>query len=271
MAVAKPYLALAAMLAITGLAYAPAAEAGRSCEMRTPKLADMEKAVATATRLHHSLENGTADLVLLGRVGSDLSAYGLKYTHAGLARRLDDGRWQVVHQLNQCGSATSRLYTHGLLEFMMDDPYGYDVLVITPSPALQRELRRQLDSGTPARLHQPHYNMLAYPGGAPKYQNSNQWVLEVLAQAQEGTAGHQVRNRHQSLKAYQRRGFQGSEIRLSPMKRLFGGFRANVRFDDHPREARRAGRFETVTVKSLQSYLHRSGDLAGTREINGPA
>jgi hypothetical protein len=44
--------------------------------------------------------------VLIGRVGSDLSEHGLRYSHAGYAWRDNPkGRWLVTHLLNRCGRA----------------------------------------------------------------------------------------------------------------------------------------------------------------------
>ena len=246
------------------------AEAGRSCSERALGLAEMEQAIATAARLHRTLETSGAELVLLARVGSDISEYGLKYTHAGLAPRQADGSWRVTHQLNSCGSARSALYNHGLLEFMLDDPHRYDVLVARPTPALQAALIRQLDSGGPKQLHEPAYNMIAYPDGEMRFQNSNQWVLEALTQAQAGLRGETIATRHQARDFYRRQGFRGSEISIPPLQRLFGGFRANLRFDDHPDDALRRGRFEVVSVRALIDHMNRTGMLDRTLEIHAP-
>jgi hypothetical protein len=51
-------------------------------------------------------------VLLIARAGQDLSKYGLRYSHLGIAYRDDAalggrGAWRVVHKLNQCGSSRS--------------------------------------------------------------------------------------------------------------------------------------------------------------------
>ena len=118
---------LMALVPLWLLGAAPA-DAGRSCTQRSLTERQMTQAIATATQLDQQLNHRSDDMVILARIGSDISEHGLKYTHAGLALRTEGGRWLVTHQLNECGTGRSMLRRQGLLQFLLDDPHAYDVL-----------------------------------------------------------------------------------------------------------------------------------------------
>jgi hypothetical protein len=114
---------------------------------------------------------------------------------------------------------------------------------------------KALGTALPASLYQPQYNMVSYPW-ATKYQNSNQWLLEVLAAAwaPPGT----VFNRQQAQAWLKQSGYQPTLLRLGPLERLGGRmFRANIAFDDHPNELRFSDQIYTVTVESIVELARR--------------
>ena len=81
------------------------AQAGRSCEQAKPTAALIVKGMQLAERTSQQLDASGARVVLLARAGQDLSKYGLRYSHLGIAYKTDEGPWRVVHKLNQCGTA----------------------------------------------------------------------------------------------------------------------------------------------------------------------
>jgi hypothetical protein len=192
--------------------------------------------------------------VLLARIGQDLSRYGQRYSHMGLAYR-EGGVWRVVHKLNHCGSARADLYRQGLGEFFLDDLHEYEAGAAVFAPAVQAALLPALrDNARVVRLHTPAYSMVAYPW-AQTYQQSNQWVIETLAMTQDPAAT--TRERAQAwLKLH---GYQPTPLRLSPMTRLGARMTAaNIAFDDHPHAKRFSDRIETVTVDSVFTWLQHS-------------
>ena len=113
------------------------------------------------------------------------------------------------------------------------------------------------DDALISRLHEPRYNMLAYPWSGP-YQQSNQWAIETLAMAQAPQAATFTRDRAQAWLKFS--GYEPTTLRLNAFTRL--GARAtaaNIAFDDHPSEKRFSDRIETVTVDSVFAWLNRSG------------
>ena len=252
-------IATALLLAMAG------AHAGRSCESKPPTANAIQRSMALAERTAAKLDQTGAQVVVLARAGQDLSAYGLRYSHLGLAYReaqpARDGKpapaaWRVVHKLNQCGTAQAAVYRQGLGEFFLDDLFEYEAAIAVLAPDVQARMLPLLqDNNSVSLLHTPAYSMVAYPW-SQTYQQSNQWALETLAMSQDPQAGSRVR-----AQAWLKlKGYEPTTLKISAMKRL--GARvtaANVAFDDHPNEKRFSDRIETVTVDSVFAWLARSG------------
>ena len=232
-----------------------AAHAGRSCETRPPSVDSIQRAMLLAEHTSRQLDQGSAQVVVLARVGQNLSEYGVRYSHLGFAYR--DGKyWRIVHKLNRCGTARAAVYRQGLGEFFLDDLYEYEAAVVVPTPEVQAKLLPALhDNAKLAQLNNPSYSMVAYPW-AQTYQQSNQWALETFAMTQDPAAA--TRERAQAWLKLQ--GYQPTTLRISAMKRLGARLSsANIAFDDHPNEKRFTDRIETVTVDSVFAWLNRSG------------
>ena len=248
--------ALAAAMLVTQPALA-----GRSCEQKQPSARTIERGLVLAERTMAALDASGADVVVLARAGQDLTRYGLRYSHLGLAYRQPGAggtasAWRIVHKLNQCGSAEAAVYRQGLGEFFLDDLWRHEAAWVVPSREVQDKLLPLLqDNARATALHHKPYSIVSYAWGQ-RYQQSNQWAIETLAAAMEG--GPASRGAAQNwLRA---RGYEPAALKLGPLTRL--GARAsaaNVAFDDHPNEKRFADRIETVTVDSVFEWLQRAG------------
>ena len=239
-----------ALIAIAALP----AQAGRTCEAKPPTALSVQRSLDLAQRTAQALDASGAEVVVIGRAGQDLSRWQLRWSHLGLAYR-DGGAWRVVHKLNQCGTALADIYRQGLAEFFLDDPFEYRAAIAVLAPEVQARLRPLLsDNAWVARLHVPAYNMVAYPW-AQTYQQSNQWLIESLAMAQEPRAD--TRERAQAWLKVQ--GYEPTTLRIGTVERLGARISAaNVSFDDHPNDKRFGGRIETVTADSVYAWLERS-------------
>ena len=239
-------------LAAALLAFAAAAPAwaGQPCEERPLAAHEVVLSMDLAQRTVQALDASGAQVALVSRAGQDLSRYGLRYSHMGLAvRDHPAGRWTVVHALNDCGTAASALYNEGMGNFFLTDLYRHEAQLVIPGADLQAKLARLAATRTPLRLHEPSYNMLAYVY-ATKYQNSNQWVLETLAAA--AAPSGQVETRGEAQKWLRAIGFQPPTVEMPATVRLGARmFRANVAFDDHPFDRRMAGRIDTVSTDAV--------------------
>ena len=249
---------LAVCAAFLLVAAAPA-QAGRSCEARLPDAQAVVRGLDLAARTARALDASGAEVVLMARAGQDLSKYGLRWSHVGLAYKetTDTGtRWRVVHKLNHCGSARADVFRQGLGEFFLDDPHEFRAGFAVLSAELQHGLHPLLhDNFNVQRLHTPAYNMVAYPW-AQQYQQSNQWAIETMAMAMEPM----VKSRDQAQAWLRFKSYEPTTLRLGAMTRLGARMSAaNVAFDDHPNDKRFADRIETVTADSVFQWLERAG------------
>jgi len=241
------------------------ARAGTACGETAPTPDTIATAGRAAQRTLVALQRTASDTVVIARVGADISRYGLRYTHAGIALRAPaSGRWFVRHQLNHCGSDRSGLYDQGLLNFFLDDLHDFDALLLVPRPGLRRRLRAVAMSNAVFLMYQPAYSVIANPF-ATRYQNSNQWLLELLALAE--APPHSIGTRADAHRFLRNHGYRPSRVRISAWQRLGASlFRANVRFDDHSAEAQARGEYPVASVRSLESYLLRR-DAVGQRIV----
>jgi hypothetical protein len=267
----RPFLRLLAAIALA--LCVGTAVAGQSCEPRRPTIDSMRRDLALAASVALQLDElaaGDANrVVLIARVGQDLSKYGLRYSHLGIAYRDaaalgGRGAWRVVHKLNECGSSRGTLYRQGLAEFFSDGLYLHEAGVVILRPELGERLSAGLkDDSLLARLHEPRYNMLAYPW-AGNYQQSNQWASETLALLAEPS----VFSRGSARDWLRRQDYRPTTLRIDAMSRL--GARvgtAHIAFDDHPFDRRIAGQIDTVTVDSVFDWLVRAGLGSAPRRL----
>jgi len=207
-----------------------------------------------------------AKVLLAARSGQNLSRYGLSHSHVAFFLRDETtGRWQVIHLLNHCKSATSSLYREGLVNFIGEtaaQPAGLRLGI--PTPSLQTAIAQLLaEPAQQARaLHQSRYNAIAYPW-ATEYQNSNQWILEVTAAAMAQTADGSVLNdRTASIAWLKENGYVPSRLHIDLIKRIGARFFVkNATTRDHPRHERRGGNYLIVTVESIFDFLYQKDVL----------
>src|SRR5450830_1524174 len=137
--------------------------AGQGCEHKPPSVAMVTQGIALAVKTVEQLNASGADVVIIGRVGQDLSKYQQHYSHLGFAYR-DGDSWTIVHKLNECDTALSNIYEQGMGQFFLDDPFRFEAAIVVPTPQLQQQLRVVLsDARLILREHWPAYNMLSYP------------------------------------------------------------------------------------------------------------
>lgn len=258
----RTFLALVIAFFVAGNALA-----GQSCEPRKPKPAEVRSGLALAYKVHRHLDERGARVAVIGRVGRDLSEYGLRYSHIGLAMRDEaQGRWLVVHELNHCGRADSDLYDQGLGNFFLDDLFRFEAVVLVPSGEMQDRLAEAVAKGAGRRLHQPSYSLIAHPY-SEKYQNSNQWLLELAAAV---LAGGEPSRAAAHARLMQDR-FQPSVLYLPPLKRLGARlFSVNTQFDDHSSEEWNSSRYQVVSAESVFAWFARADRSMGQSVVTLP-
>lgn len=201
---------------------------------------------------------GDVDVVIAARGGQDLRRYGLRHSHLAFLLRDDNGRWRAVHLLNRCKTDSSQLYYEGLANFLGETAAHSDMRVGVPSAPVRAALRALLQPpATLARsLHETRYNVIAYPFRTD-FQNSNQWVLEVLAAAMAQADGAAVlADRAQAQAWLRKHDYLPSVLHIGLGKRLGARvFVANATTTDHPAGERVSGNYSVVTVESVFDFL----------------
>jgi hypothetical protein len=240
---------------LVGLTALPAL-AGQPCleKPATPELAARSSALAAKVREH--LEGSKLSMALVARIGMDMSEYGLRYTHLGVAwRDHPRGKWYTFHLLNKCGTGQSELVEQALEDFFQVQLHAFEALVVAPSFPLQVKLQRAFFGPAASALHEREYNMIAHPYST-KYQNSNQWALEVIASVLAPPGA--VATRAQAQAWLKENGFAPSEIPISGRRRAAAAvFSAHVRFSDHTEDEMYNRRYHVVSVESVMNFLER--------------
>ena len=253
------------VFALLALASLPmAGHAGTRCDAGDVPPAKVAAAAATAMRVVAELDRADAPVALVARVGTDLSKPGRVYSHVGFALRDHaDGRWTVLHLLNECGTDRSSLHAQGLVNFFADDLVNQDARIVWLQPALAQRLADHLHRLPRDALHEPAYNLIARPGSAD-YQNSTAWVLETLAAAMPAS---ELTDRRAAYAFARSDGYRPDTIHIAYSKRLLGGlFSVNTIFTDHPVGTRLSGEYPVVTVRSILRYLQERGYVLRERE-----
>jgi hypothetical protein len=253
------------ILAVVLAGFAAAACAGQACVEKPLAAADVRAGLTQALDVRDALDREHAQVALVARVGRDLSRYGLRYSHVAFAwRGHPRGDWTMVEALNQCGTATSALYDDGLANFFLDDMFAYQAKIVIPSPEVQKRIADVLVARHGGRFHEPHYNLVAYPF-ATRYQNSNQWLLETLADA---LAERPIGTRSEAQAWLLASGFRPSTLHVPAIERLGAQiFRVNVAFDDQPIDRRIAGNIDVVSAEPVLDFVLRVDPGAVAREI----
>lgn len=244
--------AAAAVLALAAAA-AQAGSAPRGCD-RSHDITAMQqdRLLRFAAVIRQTLADSGAGAALISRSGTDLSRFGLRYSHAGIA--LADGLempWAVRQLYYACAEGVPRLFDQGLAGFISgsdDADVGFVSLLLLPPEAAVPLAAATLDRNVALGLLNPRYSANAYPFSTT-YQNCNQWVAELLA-ASSGSGG----TREQAQAWLKEQGYAPVPVHASPWLMLAGRFVPWLHFGDHPAEALNQGSVQTSLPASLETF-----------------
>jgi hypothetical protein len=242
-------LAVAGALALTEPIFA-----GQPCPEKAAEPKNEARNLQLASKVRERLEASGATVAFVGRAGIDLREFGLTYSHVGLAwRDHPRGRWFTFHLLNPCGETRSELLDQSVEDFYNVELFTYDAIIVVPTPQIQAKVLKTFFSPMAPSLHHIDYNMISNPWST-KYQNSNQWVLEVTAASL--APENSITNRAQAQLWLKQNGFVPSRTPIGAFRRLGARlFSAHVQFDDHEPDEERSGIYNTVTVESIVAFL----------------
>ena len=224
-----------------------------------------------AKKLLDYLQHHVERTAIIARAGFDMSDRQFrqpikqKYSHAGFIWK--DGRdnqWYVKHMLNICNGPSSKISIESLEEFFDDDPYFYDFRIIVPSEELQVKMANVLESKhSTTSLHNPRYSKISNPLSTD-YQNSNEWVISVIAAAQSGltTLGS-------VQKFYRENEYLPSRVFISGIEQFGIPFMYdNITLEDHPQSKGHEELWiQFSSAASIFHYIEKTDTPLGQREI----
>ena len=252
--------ALAAQAAAVG---SGSAEAGslRYCD-GPAKLgaAQQDKLLRVSGLIKAELERSGARVALIARSGLNLGLFGMRYSHAGLSLRASpDTRWAVRQLYFACEERQPRLFDQGLSAFLLgtDDPaLGFISVVMLPAAASATLEPVALDNAQALRLLGATYSANAHAFSV-RYQNCNQWLIELLATAWNGApAGADPRGMAQGW--LQANGYEATVFQLAARPLLWlTSFSPWLQRDDHPEADLEQARFRVSMPASIEAFVRR--------------
>jgi len=233
--------ARALLLAALGALPWGACEAGvlRYCDHPTELTAEQkDRLLRFGAVIKTELDRADVPMALVARSGLDLGRFGLRYSHAGFSLKASPNTpWSVRQLYYACDEGRPRVFDQGLSGFLFgtDNPaVGYVSAVLLPA-ADARELERiALDSARALRLLNTTYSANAYAWGL-RYQNCNQWVVELLASAWGHLDDDSANPRAQAQRWLAEQGYVPTRIDVGNRAWMWAGaFVPWLHSDDHP-------------------------------------
>ena len=257
------------LFAVTG--HASSSASLRLCDAAastTPTQQD--RILRFAAIVKRELEDSGHSVALVSRNGTDLHRFGIRYSHAGLSLKANgNGPWSVRQLYYACDERRPRLFDQGLPGFLfgIDDPVvGYVSVVLLPSAQADELEHTALDNARALRLLAATYSANAYPFSG-KYQNCNQWVMELLAAAW-GTLADADDLRAQAQHWLVQQRYAPAPVELGSHLLMFAApFVPMIHVDDHPIDDRFALQFRTSLPASIERFMRQQAPGAQRIEL----
>ncbi len=246
----------AALVFAAGMAHAGSSQ---FCDRAQPLSASQQDRVLRFTAVVQDALSATgSDAVLISRSGLDLSRFHIRYSHTAIAWKDASGAWSARQLYYACDEGRPRLYDQGLAGFVMgidDTALGYVSIVRLPDAAARALRNAALDTPRALRLLAARYSANAYPFSL-RYQNCNQWVMELLAAAWGDLAdGDDLRGRAQQwLRAAP---YRPEPVDVGSHALIFASsFVPLLHLDDHPEEDRYSLKLRVSLPSTVETFVH---------------
>ncbi|WP_051228967.1 DUF2145 domain-containing protein [Paludibacterium yongneupense] len=252
-------------IVLLGLAFcAPARAANYSifCDQEPRLTAEQKNRLFLfADNIKHILDASGHSMALVARAGIDLDRFNLRYSHSGISlKESGNTPWSVRQLYYSCEQDKPMLFDQGLTGFLIDQDnkrLPFVSLVFLPAPLEQDVERAALDKPLALKLLAAEYSANAY-AFSTRYQNCNQWVMEILAHA-EGwlPAGGDLREDAQRW--LQEQHYQPTQVQVNNPFIILGGMMMPLLHTlDHPPENRSKGLFEVTMPASEDAFVQTS-------------
>ena len=229
------------------------------------------------------LEASGQSMALLARSGLNLARFGIRYSHSGVSLQASHSTpWSVRQLYYACDEQKPRIFDQGMAGFVLgtdNASVGYISAVLLPPEAAEVLKNAALDNRQALALLHPIYSPNAYAFGL-RYQNCNQWVVELLATALSklGIADAAEKERSQDFKQdltqdlvpepqpspararaqlwLRQQGYLPSIVEVGSRLLMWAGaFIPLVRSDDHPAEDLAHMRYLVSMPASIEGFV----------------
>jgi hypothetical protein len=204
-----------------------------------------------------ALEESGQGLALIARSGLNLNGFGMRYSHAGLSLKASaNAPWSVRQLYYACDEFRPRIYDQGMTGFLLglDNPsLGFvSIVLLPPAQAAQLE-RAALNDRQALQALSETYSANAYPFSV-RYQNCNQWVIEMLAAAW-GQLSAGLNLRAEAQRWLKDEGYVPSVFELGWRPAWLRLFIPWLHEDDHPPEDLQQRVYRVSMPASIEAFV----------------
>ncbi len=280
-------LPLALAAALTFFCSASLAGSSRYCDSQVPLSAGQQsKLLRFSEVVKAELAASGQTMALLARSGLDLARFGIRYSHAGISLQASRNTpWSVRQLYYACDEQKPRIFDQGMAGFVLgtdNAAIGYVSAVLLPPQAARAVESAALNNQQALALLHPAYSANAYAYGL-RYQNCNQWVIEMLAMAlgalhspsalsqevaqgmpqDEAPAAAQPSARAQAQIWLRQQGYLPSTVNVGSRLLMWAGaFIPMIHSDDHPQADLAAQLYRISMPASIEGFVQASHPTA---------
>ncbi|MBV8468627.1 MAG: DUF2145 domain-containing protein [Burkholderiaceae bacterium] len=205
------------------------------------------------------LERSGVSSALLARSGLNLSRFDQRYSHAGISLKAsENGPWSVRQLYYACDEKRPRIFDQGMAGFVLgaDNPkHSFISVLLLPPDATQAMSQSAADKRLALASLGPTYSANAY-AFSTRYQNCNQWLIELLALAWGGPFDAAGQNpREQAQRWLRLQNYRPTPIHAGPLAD-FAALIPWLHTDDHPEQDLRERRFQISMPTAIEAFVH---------------
>ena len=231
---------------------------------------EQDRLLRFATVVREELAATEGSVALISRSGLDLDRFGIRYSHAALAWRHDDGAaWSARQLYYACDEGRPRIFDQGTAGFAMgtaNPEVGYISLVRLPAETTSALRRTLLAPAYVQHLLAGRYSATAYPYSM-LYQNCNQWAIEMLAASWGNLPdGPDLRERAQDW--LRQAGYAPKPVEVGSRWLMLGSiFVPLVQMNDHPPEEIASMQLQVSLPTTLEAFARQHLPASSRVEI----
>jgi hypothetical protein len=220
-------------------------------------LSQQDKLLRFSEVIKSELQASGQSLALIARSGLDLSRFNTRYSHSGISLKGSPNTpWSIRQLYYSCDEGKPRIFDQGMAGFVMgtDSPLlGYISVVLLPETAEKPLATAALENANALALLNTKYSANAYPF-SQKYQNCNQWVIELFATAIGALTGSD-NPREQAQSWLKDNGYLPTLIEVGNRFLMsLGAFIPMVQSDDHPESDLEKQRYQVSMPAAIEAF-----------------